>query len=174
MQGMGALPLIILLGLIVGAGYFLLQGDIKLPFGRNENTVEVRRLDDYPAKVTLTQEIEKVQTIIKSEADLVNFLATIDPTGTLTLDRKIDFNKEYLIGSTSKAVDTSGYEFKIRKIYLNKENDELTVSSLLRKPSDECQVTPEFSIFVDIVAISKTDKNVSFETVTETYTCSNE
>ncbi len=174
MAGMAKLPLIILLGLVIGAGYFLLQGDVKIPFFNDDNTVEVRRLDDYPAKIALSEELEKTQTVIKSEEELVNFLASVDPTGALTLDEKINFDREYLIGTTSKTFTTGGYEFKTRKVYEDKEKNELTVSSVIRKPADDCIVTQELNMFVDIVAISKTDKAVNFETVTETYTCSDE
>ena len=176
MAGMAKLPLIILLGLLVGAGYFLLQGDVKLPFLNDDDAVEVRRLDSYPAKVTLpaSEEKDKTEMIIKSEDELVTFLAAADPASTLTLNEKIDFDREYLIGTTSKTLKTSGYEFKTRRVYEDKEKQELTVSSLMRQPADDCIVNEEFSMFVDLIAISKTNKTVNFETVTETYTCSDE
>lgn len=174
MAGMGALPLIILLGLIVVAGYFLLQGDIKIPFLKNTNTVAVRRLADYPAKITLTEEKDKMQSVIKSEDDLVKFLASADPSNKLTINEKIDFNKEWLLGVVSKTVKESGTEFRVKKVYLDKEHNQLSVTSLMRKPGDTCIAVAELSAFVDIVAINKTDKEITFETLTETYTCPNE
>jgi hypothetical protein len=172
--GTGTVPLIIILGLIIGAGYFLLQGDIKLTFLEDRKNVEVRRLNEYPVTVPLDSEIEKIHSIIKSEDELINFLASIDKTNALTVDEKIDFDKEYLIGVTSKALTKGGNEFRIKKVYIDKEKDELLVSSRLKKPSDNCVTTDELNIIVDIVAISKTDQEVKYETLIETFTCSDE
>lgn len=173
-EGMGALPLIVILGLIIGAGYFLLQEDVKLPFLEDKENVEVRRLDDYPITVTLDMEMEKMQKLIKSEDELIDFLASIDKTNTLTVDEKIDYNKEYLIGITSKTLKRGGNEFKIRKVYIDKEKDELLVSSRLKKPGDDCITIEGLNMIVDIVTISKTDREIKFETLIETFTCSDE
>ena len=174
MNGMGTLPLIVLLGLILGAGYFLLQGDLDLSFLEDKTNVEVRRLDDYPITVPVEQEMEKKQAVIKSDEELISFLASIDKTNALTVNEKIDFEKEYLIGVSSKTLKKGSNEFKVRKVYIDKEKDELLVSSQLRKPSDDCITTDEMNMVVDIVAISKTDKEVKYETLIETFTCSNE
>lgn len=174
MAGAGALPLLIILGLIIGAGYLLIGSDMELPFLKDRRNVEVRRLDGYPRTVSVDQEIDRKQQLIKSEDELIDFLASIDKTNLLTVDEKINFDKEYLIGVTSKTMDKGGNEFKIKKVYVDKEKDELLVSSRLSKPGDDCLVTQELNMLVDIVAISKTDKEVEFETLVETYTCSDE
>jgi hypothetical protein len=174
MDGGGALPLIIILGLIAGAGYFLLQGDLSLSFLKPKNNVEVRRLDDYPITVDTEQDIRKIQMGIKSEEELIDFLASIDKSNALTVNEKIDFDKEYLIGVTSKTLKKDTYEFKIKKVYIDKEKGELLVSARLKKPGDDCVTTEGMNMIVDIVAISKTDKEVQFETLIETFTCSNE
>jgi len=163
-----------LLGLIAGAGYFLLQGDLNLSFLEDRKSVEVRRLDDYPITVPVDQEMEKYQAVIKSDDELINFLASIDKTNALTVNEKIDFEKEYLIGVSSKTLKKGGNEFKIKKVYIDKEKDELLVSSRLRKPSDDCPTTDDMNMVVDIVAISKTDKEIKYETLIETFTCSDE
>jgi len=174
MSGGGALPLIILLGLIVGAGYFLLQGDLNFSFLKPKSNVEVRRLDDYPITVATEQDIRKIQRVIKSEEELIDFLAAIDKSNALTVNEKIDFDKEYLIGVTSKTLKKDSNEFKIRKVYIDKEKGGLLVSARLKKPGDDCMVKEEMNMIVDIVAISKTDKEVQYETLIETFTCSDE
>jgi len=174
MTGAGALPLLIILGLIIGAGYLLIGGDIEIPFFEDRKHIEVRRLEGYPIAVQVEQEIEKKHEIIKSEEELIDFLASIDRTNVLTVDEKIDFNKEYLVGVTSKTLDKGGNEFKVKKVYVDKEKDEILVSSRLQKPGDDCLTTQELNMVVDIVAISKTDKDVEFETLVETFTCSDE
>ena len=45
MTGAGALPLLIILGLIIGAGYLLIGGDIEIPFFEDRKHIEVRRLE---------------------------------------------------------------------------------------------------------------------------------
>ena len=174
MDGGGTLPLIILLGLIVGAGYFLLQGDLNLSFLKPKTNVEVRRLDDYPITVSVEQDMRKIQTVIKSDEELISFLASIDKTNALTVNEKINFDKEYLIGITSKTLKKTGNEFKIKKVYIDKEKGGLLVSSRLRKPGDDCITTDEMNMIVDIVVISKTDKEVQYEKLIETINCSDE
>lgn len=171
---MSGLPVLIVLGLILGAGYFLLGGDFSFPFNEPDTTVEVRRLEEFPINVPLTNKIEKIQTVIKSEKELIAFMAAIDKSNTLSISEKINFDKEYLIGVSSKSFDTGGYEFKIRKIYIDQEKNILLVSSKTIKPGDACIVTQELNTIVDIVAISKTDKVFEFENLIETRTCSDE
>ncbi len=174
MDGGGTLPLIIILGLIVGAVYFLLQGDLNLSFLKPKTNVEVRRLDDYPITVSVEQDMRKIQTVIKSDEELISFLASIDKTNALTVNEKINFDKEYLIGITSKTLKKTGNEFKIKKVYIDKEKGGLLVSSRLRKPGDDCITTDEMNMIVDIVVISKTDKEVQYEKLIETINCSDE
>ena len=174
MSGMSGLPVLIVLGLILGAGYFLLREEINLPFSKPSNTVEVRRLEGFPVNVPLSTELEKIHAVLKSEKELIAFLAAIDKSNTLSVNEKIDFDKEYLIGVSSKAFDTDGHGFKIRKVYINKEKDMLLVSSRTIKPGDSCNVTEGLNTVVDIVAVSKTDQEFDFENLIETQNCSDE
>lgn len=174
MSGASALPLVIILGLIAVAGYFLLKGEIRLPFLEDKQSVKVRRLDGFPVTVPVTEEREKSDLIIKSEEELISFLSSIDKSNTLTVAEKIDFNKEFLIAMSTKNLDKVGNEFKIRKVYIDKEKDGILVSAKLRKPDDSCIEEPSRNVMVDIVAVSKSDKEFEFETLIETFTCSNE
>lgn len=174
MYGMSGLPVLIVLGLILGAGYFLLRGEINLPFNETSNTVEVRRLEGFPVNVSLPGELGKIQTVLKSEKELIAFLAAIDKSNNLSVNEKINFDKEYLIGVSSKTFNTDGHDFKIRKVYIDVEKDMLLVSSRTVKPDDDCNVTKGLNTVVDIVAVSKTDKDFDFENLIETQTCSDE
>ncbi len=71
----------------------------------------------------------------------------------------------------TKVFKAGGREFKIKKVYIDKEKDELLVSGRLKRPDDKCVVTQELNSIVDLVAISKTEKNITFETLIETYIC---
>lgn len=172
MAGISALPLLIILGLIFGAGYLLLQGDVDLDFFKPDNTLELRRIDDFPAIVTTGDEnIEKQRTIIKSEEELISFLSSIDKTNQLAFSEKIDFEKEMLIGVSTKPFENTGYKAKIRKVYINKEEETLLVSTRITMPDEACVTEPDLTIGVDLVAVDKTDMEIDFETQRTTDFC---
>ncbi|KKS40037.1 MAG: hypothetical protein UV27_C0025G0001, partial [candidate division WWE3 bacterium GW2011_GWA1_42_46] len=54
---MSLIPLVVIVVLMIGAGYFLLQGEIKLP-GFNKGT-QIRRLDGFPTVITTEMPLEK-------------------------------------------------------------------------------------------------------------------
>lgn len=172
MAGISALPLIIILGLILGAGYFLLQGEVNLDFLKPDNTLELRRIEDFPSIVTTGDEtINKQRTIIKSEKELIGFLSNIDKTNQLTFSEKIDFDKEILVAVSTKPFENTGYKAKIRRIYVDKEKESLLVSTKITMPGETCVTEPDLTIGVDIVAIDKTDMEIDFETQRTTNFC---
>ncbi len=172
MAGISALPLLIILGLIFGAGYLLMGGEFKLDFFEEKTSLELRRLEDFPTTVVVKNpELEKQRSVINSEEELVAFLANVDTEDELSLGEQIDFEKEMLIGISTKAFETTGYSVKIKKIYIDKENDELLVSSLITEPSDACITTDTATSSIDIVAVDKTDLNIDFETLRKKDLC---
>jgi hypothetical protein len=172
MAGVSALPLIIILGLILGAGYFLLRGEIDLSSLLGDNSsLEMRRLDGFPTVVPVSVEHEKLQKVIKSEQELIDFLAAVDETNNLSVGEKINFDKEMLIGVATSNFDTSGYSMKIRKIYVDRDSNSLLVSSTITQPGDTCQKDPQLNVAVEIVAVDTTDMPVDFETLRTTEIC---
>ena len=170
------LPILVVIAIIVGTGFYLLQGEIKLPkFGRD--ATELRRLEGYPTIVSLTAEdpkIEKQRVIIKNQEELNSFLNSVDPTGKLILKEDINFNKEYLLGISSDTNDTYGHEMRVKKIFENKEKNSLLVSIREITPDDACDEDIVPNVAIDIVAISKTDNPIEFEKVKEEYQCPDE
>lgn len=172
MAGVSALPLIIILGLIFGAGYFLLKGDVDLSsFFRDNTTLEMRRLDGFPTVVPVSADREKVQSVIKSEEELIVFLAAVDETNNLSVGEKIDFEKEMLIGVATSAFSETGHSMKIRRIYTDRDSNSLLVSSTITQPGDNCVKAQEWNVAVEIVAVDKTDMPVDFETLRQTELC---
>jgi hypothetical protein len=161
---MSLLPVVLLLVLIAGAGYFLLKDDIKLPKFFN-NEPQLRRLQDFPTVVNTTQIVEKQRAVIKSQDELIAFLKTVDPSGNLALGEKINFDKEYLVGVSAKTATGGEIAMKIRKLYENKTAKELLVSIKETDPQGACVVQGGSSIPVDLVAISKTDYSIKFEVI---------
>jgi hypothetical protein len=163
---MSFVPVILLLVLIAGAGYFLLKDDFKLPKIFN-NEPQLRRLEGFPTVVNSAQPIEKQRVVIKSQDELIAFLKTVDPTGSLALGEKINFDKEYLLGVAAKTATEGDTQIKIRKLYEDKKAKEILVSIREIDPQGPCVKTGQSIIPVDIVAISKTDDSIKFEVIKE-------
>lgn len=165
------LPLIVIVGLILGAGYFLLADEIKLPSFNKGPTI--RRLEGFPTIVYTeeNQDSEKKRLVLKSQQELDDFLNTIDKTGLLTMKDKINFEKEYLIAVATDVEAPEDHKVKIRKVYEDKKTKTLLVSITETFPNDDC--APELAphIGVDIVAINKTDWKIDFEKVKDVLEC---
>ncbi len=158
------LPILLLLGIIIGAGYFLLSGEFDFPT-LGGNKTEVRRLTGYPTIVYTTDQVDKQRLVIKSQEELNTFLNTIDPTGLLVLNEEINFDKEYLIAATTETRPTDGYKLKIKRLYEDTEDQSLLVSLEETRPEESCAVLEDSNIPVDIVAIKKTDMAIDFERI---------
>lgn len=187
----GLIPVFLIILLILGAGYFLLRDEIKHLF-KEDKTASVRRIKGYPTTVETDQEIEKQRKIIKSEAELNEFLNYIDKSGLLAVGETIDFNREYLIGVSSSTYSEKGHKVRVKKVYENKEEKSLLVSIEYADPAENClegasldtagevtmspteepeEPTIEKNVVVDIVAINKTDWEINFERLKQTLPC---
>ncbi|OGC38548.1 hypothetical protein A3K42_01520 [candidate division WWE3 bacterium RBG_13_37_7] len=163
------IPLVILIILILGAGYLLLEGEIKLPkFNRGP---QIKRLEGFPTIVYTDKQIEKQRKVIKSEQELTEFLNLIDPSGLLEVRDKIDFNKEYLLAATTETENETGHSVKIRRVYEDKNNSTLLVSIQEEEAGSNCDVEMDKNISVDIASISKTDWNIEFDRTKQINQC---
>jgi hypothetical protein len=169
---MSLVPLIIIIGLILGAGYLLLQGEIKLP--KFNKGPQLRRLEGYPTIVYNDKDLSKQRVVLKSQDELNNFLNSVDTSGLLTLKGNIDFNKEYLIAVTTDTQPETGHTIKIKKIYEDKANKTLLISIEESQMADNCVTDKDKNVAVDMVAISKTDWKLSFDRVKKTTECPTE
>ena len=166
-------PIFIILAILLGTGYFLLKNEIKMPKFRKEPT-EIRRLEGFPTVSEVSSPVEKQKIIIKSQEELNTFLNNADPSGKKGLKEEINFNKEYLIGVSSETNKTFGHELKIKKATLDEEENALTILYIESKPEDACDEDKVPNVTFDIVAISKTDMNISFEKNRVNIKCNNE
>jgi len=168
---MSFLPIILILVLIFGAGYLLIEGEVKLPWMRNDNTLEVRRLEGFPTTVWTKEPLTKQRIVIKSQEELEQFLKNADPDGNLALGEKIDFDKEYLLGVSSETEETEGNDIKVKRVNIDKDSNTLKVIVRQNKPGDSCTYDVDPNAPVDLVAIGKTESNIEFETTKETLEC---
>jgi hypothetical protein len=168
---MSLLPLGILIVLILGVGYFLLKGEIKLP--KFNQGPQIRRLEGFPTTVSTIKEMEKQRKVLKSEAELDQFLNEIDPNGTLIVKSNITWDKEFVIAVTTSLNPESGHRIKIRKVYENKPDKSLQVSLDETEKGQYCEVDNEKNIAVDLAVISKTTWDINFDRTKTIEECEN-
>jgi len=167
---MSIIPLALIVILILGAGYLMTKGDIKIP-GFTEQNLEFRRLDNFPTSIPTGIQTEKQRLILKSREELDTFLASIDDSGFLSVDEVIDFDNEFVIAVSTQTREMEGYTLKIRRIFEKREDGTLIVSVRDRRPGKNC-VDEEYSnISADLVAVSKTNKVISFQSIKDIYEC---
>jgi hypothetical protein len=166
---MSLVPLFLLIALILGAGYFLVQGEIKLPkFNRGP---QIRRLEGFPTIVYTDRQLEKQREIIKSEEELNEFLNYVDESGLVTVKEKIDFDKEYVLGVSTETEKETGHRIKVRKVYEDKEDNTLLVHLEEIEAGDGCEIENDPNTAVDIVAISRTDRQIDFDRIKKVKNC---
>ena len=169
---MSLLPLVVIVVLMIGAGYFLLQGEIKLP-GFNKGT-QIRRLDGFPTVITTEMPLEKQRKVIKSPEELAEFLNYIDPTGLTEVRDSVNFDREYLLAISSDLQDETGHKMRIKKVYEDKNAKHLLVLIEETDKGGNCEVEVEGNITADVVAISQTDFEISFDRVKKVEDCEKE
>jgi len=163
------IPLFILIALIIGAGFLLLQGEVELPkFNRGP---KVRRLEGFPTVIYTEKQIEKQRKVITNEEELNEFLNYIDETGLLTLRESVNFEKESLLAAATDTNQETGVRLKIEKIYEDKDDQTLLVTLEERVRGEYCEVENDPNTAVDIAAISKTDWEIKFDRIKKTVPC---
>jgi hypothetical protein len=163
------LPLILIILIILGAGYFLLQGEIDLP--KFDKEPQIRRLDGFPTAVYSNKQLEKQRLVIKSDEELYDFLNLVDETGLLAVREDIDFEKEYLLAVSSETEKEVGHEIEVRKAYEDKEDGSLLISLRETFPGETCEIELDEHVAVDVVAISITEYEIEFERVKKFEEC---
>lgn len=163
------IPLIVIIGLILGAGYLLLGEDIKLPKLNGEP--KITRLEGFPTNLGVQKDMDKKRITIHNEEELNQFLNEVDSAGLLTTKDNINFDKQILVGASTKTLDEEGHTFKIRKVYKDEESRKLLVSLVRTDPDETCETTKDKNIWIDLVAIDKTDWDIDFELVKKIEDC---
>ncbi len=165
------IPLVILIGLILGAGYFLLQGEITLPkFNRGPT---IKRLVGFPAVVNTDKVLEKQRWVVKSDDQLNQFLNLVDSSGLLQLKDKVNFEKEFILAVSSETNNESGHKIKIRKVYEDAKAKKIIVQVEETGLGDSCEKDLSKNVTVDMVSLSKTDWQIKFDRIIKVEECKN-
>ncbi len=165
------LPIIILIGLILGIGYFLLQGEVTLPKFNKGPTIQ--RMAGFPTVIYTDKIIEKQRKVITNEEDLNLFLNLVDETGLLTVKETINFEKSIVLAVATETNEEIGHKIKIKSVYEDKEENEILVEFEETDPDNDCKYELDKNIAVDMVILSKTDKEIDFEKITKVIQCPN-
>ncbi len=163
------IPLVIIFFLILGAGYFLLQGEIDLPKFNKGPTIQ--RLEGFPTVIYTQESMEKQRKVIRSEVELDEFLNSVDKSGLLQMRESINFGKDMILAVSSETNDEVGRKIKIRKVYEDKEKRKIVVEIEEKKPGETCNPEIDKNITVDMVKISKTDWEIDFDRVIKVEEC---
>jgi hypothetical protein len=163
------IPLAIIILLILGVGALLLKDEIKLPNFNKEPIIT--RLAGFPTSVITTKQLERQREIVTTNEKLIEFLNSIDESGLLKVQENINFDKDMVIAVTSGTNDIKGVRVKIRRVYEEKAKKRLLVSVEETVPGDTCTPEPEMNIAIDIITLSKTDWDITFDKVTKTLEC---
>jgi len=118
--------------------------------------------------------LEKQRRIIKSPEELAEFLNYIDPTGLTEVRDSVNFDREFLLAVSSDLQDETGHKMRIKKVYEDKDAKHLLVLIEETDKGDNCEVEVEGNITADVVAISQTDFEISFDRVKKVENCDKE
>ena len=165
-------PLVVIIAVILGAGYLLLKGEVKLPsFNKGP---QIRRLQGFPTIVYTDKAMEKQRLVIKSQQEISDFLNQVDGTGMLILRDNINFSKEFLLAISTSSNSDTGHSIKIKKVYEDKASKKLIVMVEETESGKNCKTDPDKNIAVDVAAITKTDWEISFDKIKKTVPCEEE
>ncbi|MFA5776583.1 MAG: hypothetical protein WC988_03465 [Patescibacteria group bacterium] len=173
-SSMNLVPVILIFVLILGAGYLLLKDTLKLPWFRDDNTVEITRLEGFPRAWETQKDVKKVRRVIKSEAELKEFFAYADIVDEASLNAilsKVNFDKEFLLGVTSDTQEETESLIRIKRVEIDKAEKKLNVKIIQYKPDTTCVPEVKSNILVDVVKISKSDNETSFDVTKENRSC---
>jgi hypothetical protein len=165
------IPLVILIGLILSAGYFLLQGEITLPKFNKGPTI--KRLVGFPAVVGTDKILEKQRWVIKSDEELNQFLNLVDSSGLLALKDKVNFEKEFILAVSSGTNEETGNKIKIKKVYEEAKSKRIIVLVEETEQGQTCEKELTKNVAVDMVSLSKTDWQIKFDKIIKNEECEN-
>lgn len=174
-SSMNLVPVILIFVLILGAGYLLLKDTLKLPWFRNDNTIEITRMEGFPRAWVSEKEIEKVRRVIENKAELQEFFDYADMTSDqASLDAvlaQVDFDKELVLGVTSDTKEETESLIRVKRVEIDKVKKKLTVQIIQYKPDSTCVPEIKKNILVDIVKIDRSDNEIDFDVIQQTRSC---
>ncbi|MBI4091126.1 protease complex subunit PrcB family protein [candidate division WWE3 bacterium] len=160
----GNVLIYILLAIIAGFIFLKFVGPklgIKL-FRGDKSSIEYAHAEGFPRSLNVVEDFNKTRLVVTNEEELKNAVALVDKNGEVKLP-EINFNRKMVLFVTSKTRLTGGYESRIKKIFLDK--DDLIVEIRDTEPGETCITTEQKTLPMDLVVLDKTDLSVDFQVV---------
>jgi len=173
-SSMNLVPVILIIVLIFSAGYLLLKDTLKLPWFRDDNTIEITRIEGFPMVQETQKAIEKSRNVITNENELKEFLQHADVYSDDTYNNilgTVNFDREVLLGVSSDTQEETERLIRIKRVEVDKAKKKLVVKVIHYKPDTTCIPEIKNNVLVDIVKITKSDNDTVFETVKESRSC---
>lgn len=172
---MNVVPVVLIFALILGAGYLLLKDTLKLPWFRNDNTLEITRMEGFPRAWLTDKEVEKTRRVIENKAELQEFFDYADMSSDqATLEAvlsRVDFDKEVLLGVTSDTREETEGMIRIKRVEIDKAKKRLYARIIQYRPDSTCAPEIKKNILVDIVKIDRSDNKIEFDVVKQERSC---
>lgn len=172
---MNIVPVILIFVLILGAGYLLLKDTLKLPWFRDDDTIEITRMDGFPRAWVSEKEVVKIRRVIENKAELQEFFdyadMTSDQASLNAILAQVDFNKELVLAATSDTQEETEGMVRIKRVEIDKAKKKLAVRIIQYKPDTTCVPEIKKNILVDIVKIDRSDNKIDFDLVKQTRSC---
>ena len=152
----------------------MLKDALKLPWFRNDNTVEITRLEGFPRAWETQRDVKKTRRVIRNEQELKDFFAYVDMADETSLNsilNKVDFNKEFLLGITSDTQEETEGTIRVKRVEIDKAKKKLYVEIIQYKPDTTCAPEVKSNVLIDIVKISKSTNEIGFDVVKENRSC---
>lgn len=169
------LPILIVVAIIILAGYPLLKGSINLPWQKKDKKIQVTRMEGFPRSWETEKPIKKSYRVIQNQAELEEFFNYADMSSQQDLLNNIlsnvNFNKEQILAAVSDVQEEMGNQIKIKKIEEDKEDRTLKVTVLQTKQDKTCIPEIKNNVLIDIVKIDKTNYKIDFDTLRQTKSC---
>lgn len=174
-SSMNILPIIIVLGIIVLAGYPLLKGNVNAPWQKKDKKIQITRMEGFPRTWETQKNIKKSYRVIQNQAELEEFFnyadLSSDQNALNSILSNVNFNKEQIIAVVSDVQEELGSQIKIKKIEEDKKDKTLKVTIFQIKPDDTCIPEVKNNVLIDIIKIDKTNYKIEFDSVKQTKSC---
>ncbi|MBU0650103.1 hypothetical protein KJ605_02515 [Patescibacteria group bacterium] len=172
---MNLVPVVLIFVLILGAGYLLLKDTLKLPWFRNDNTLEITRMEEFPKGWLTERDIDKTRRVIENKAELQEFFEYVDMgSEQATLEAvlgRVDFDQEVILAVSSDTQEETEGLIRIKRVEIDKAKNSLYINIIQYKPDDTCVPEIKKNVLVDIVKIERSDYEISFDVVKQNRSC---
>ena len=163
------IPAVIIIILIIVSGVVLMKGNILNIFKSSGNSLT--RIDNFPVIVKSNKKIEKQRDIVNTQEEFNNLMNNILDDSSKVKTPNVDFSKNRLLVVSTATNETTGFGIKIKSILKTGQVGKLDAIIEFQKPGDNCQITNEPNVAIDVVQLTKDSGEITFDKEEKTVAC---